>query len=220
MVNIRRATISDLMLMQHCNLNCLPENYNLRYYLYHGLLWPQLLHCAEIPGKGKIVGYVLAKMEDEDGDAPHGHITSISVMRTHRKLALASNLMHASERSMVENYGAQFCSLHVRETNTAAKHLYAQTLGFLKADQEKGYYADGENADYMKMPLSPPMFPHPHAEIQRRREEEQRRKAEEARRVKEAAEATRSEASKDEAGQAQEKPAKGDHAKVPKKKKH
>ena len=27
---------------QHCNLLCLPENYQLKYYLYHALTWPQV----------------------------------------------------------------------------------------------------------------------------------------------------------------------------------
>ena len=47
--------------MQHCNLSCLPENYQMKYYFYHILSWPQLLYVAE-DHKGKIVGYVLAKM--------------------------------------------------------------------------------------------------------------------------------------------------------------
>jgi ribosomal protein S18 acetylase RimI-like enzyme len=33
-------------------------------------------------------------------------------------------------RSMVEIYDARFVSLHVRQTNRAAKHLYSNTLGF------------------------------------------------------------------------------------------
>jgi peptide alpha-N-acetyltransferase len=40
--------------MQNCNLFCLPENYQMKYYLYHILSWPQLLMVAE-DGK-KIVG--------------------------------------------------------------------------------------------------------------------------------------------------------------------
>jgi ribosomal protein S18 acetylase RimI-like enzyme len=45
----------------------------------------------------KIVGYVLAKMEEEPSDGvPHGHITSLSVMRTHRRLGLAEKLMRQS----------------------------------------------------------------------------------------------------------------------------
>lgn len=34
---------------------------------------------------GKIVGYVLAKMEEDANVPPHGHITSLAVLRTHRK---------------------------------------------------------------------------------------------------------------------------------------
>lgn len=47
--------------MQHCNLLCLPENYGLKYYLYHALSWPELSFVAE-DEDGMIVGYVLAKM--------------------------------------------------------------------------------------------------------------------------------------------------------------
>jgi peptide alpha-N-acetyltransferase len=49
----------------------------LKYYLYHELSWPQLLHVAE-NHLGEIVGYVLAKME-EDAVPAHGHITSLAV---------------------------------------------------------------------------------------------------------------------------------------------
>ena len=51
----------DLLNMQHCNLLCLPENYQMKYYFYHALSWPQLSYCAE-DESGKVVGYVLAKM--------------------------------------------------------------------------------------------------------------------------------------------------------------
>ena len=30
------------MNMQHCNLLCLPEDYQMKYYFYHGLSWPQV----------------------------------------------------------------------------------------------------------------------------------------------------------------------------------
>ena len=42
MVSIRTATVDDLINMQNCNLLCLPENYQMKYYLYHGLSWPQV----------------------------------------------------------------------------------------------------------------------------------------------------------------------------------
>ena len=53
--------IDDLFAMQETNLSCLPENYQMKYYLYHILSWPNLSYVAE-DRKGQIIGYVLAKM--------------------------------------------------------------------------------------------------------------------------------------------------------------
>lgn len=58
------------------------------------------------------------------------------------------------ERAMVETFGAQYVSLHVRLSNTAALHLYKNTLGFEREKVEPSYYADGEDAHSMKMDLS------------------------------------------------------------------
>lgn len=55
---------------------------------------------------------------------------------------------------MVETFGAQYVSLHVRVSNIAAKRLYQNTLGFTVEKTESKYYADGENAYSMKMDLS------------------------------------------------------------------
>merc|ERR1712048_1469388 len=152
MVSIRPATIDDLPAMQECNLCCLPENYQMKYYFYHMLSWPQLPHVAQ-EYTGKIVGYVLAKME-EDTDEVHGHITSLAVARTHRKLGIASKLMRASIAVMEECFKAEHVSLHVRYTNRAAFTLYSQTLGFEIHDIEKGYYADKEDAYDMRKMLA------------------------------------------------------------------
>eukprot|EP00850_Spirogloea_muscicola_P019975 SM000203S06151 [mRNA] locus=s203:158953:160646:- [translate_table: standard] len=136
--------------MQSTNLMCLPENYQMKYYLYHILSWPQLLYVAEDYNK-KIVGYVLAKMDEESAE-PHGHITSLAVLRTHRKLGLATKLMSAAQSAMAEVFGAEYVSLHVRKSNRAAFHLYTETLGYKIHDIEAKYYADNEDAyDMRKM---------------------------------------------------------------------
>ena len=54
---------------------------------------------------------------------------------------------------MVEVYGAQYVSLHVRMSNIAALRLYRDTLGFAVEKVEAKYYADGEDAYSMKMDL-------------------------------------------------------------------
>ena len=151
MVSIRRATVDDLLKMQQTNLLCLPENYQFKYYIYHYLSWPSLLHVAE-DHNGKIVGYVLAKLEDEDvkpGEV-QGHITSISVLRTYRRLGVACKLMSHAINMMQEYFEADFVSLHVRVSNRPALHLYHKNLGFDVRGIEKEYYADKEDAYKMR----------------------------------------------------------------------
>jgi len=140
--------------MQACNLQNLPENYVMRFYLYHILSWPQLSFIAE-DHKGRIVGYILAKMEEdvEEGDLPHGHINSISVLRSHRRLGVAKKLMELSQKMMLEIFKASYVGLHVRKSNRAALGLYRDTLGFGITKVEKGYYADGEDAYSMRLDL-------------------------------------------------------------------
>src|ERR1700753_1816074 len=119
--------ISLLPSIQQCNLTNLPENYFLKYYLYHALTWPQLSFVAIVRGPGskpsaypKVVGYVLAKMEEDPADGvQHGHITSLSVMRTHRRLGLAEKLMRQSRKaapaSLFKRKANLFCrKSHVR----------------------------------------------------------------------------------------------------------
>lgn len=101
---------------------------------------------------GNIVGYCLAKMEEDEGAAHprHGHITSLSVLRTHRKRGIATALMRSAQREMADVFEAEYVSLHVRQSNKAAFHLYSVTLAYEVNDVEKGYYADGEDAYDMR----------------------------------------------------------------------
>ncbi|KAF2150603.1 acyl-CoA N-acyltransferase [Myriangium duriaei CBS 260.36] len=161
-MDIRLIRSSDIPHVQQTNITNLPENYFCKYYMYHVLSWPQLSYVAvdvSRPKKSpydapKIVGYVLAKIEEEPTDGvTHGHITSLSVMRTHRRLGLAEKLMRQSQRAMSETFGAKYVSLHVRVSNIAALALYRDTLGFKVVGTEAKYYADGEDAYSMRMDL-------------------------------------------------------------------
>eukprot|EP00842_Homolaphlyctis_polyrhiza_P002201 jgi/Hompol1/2982/HPOL_006276-RA len=130
MITIRQATVHDILDMQHCNLNNLPENYGYKYYLYHLITWPQLSYVA-IDDAGRMVGYVLAKMdEDATPDNQNGHITSLSVMRNWRRLGIAERLMVLAQKSMVDTFKAKYVSLHVRKSNRAALQLYRDTFHF------------------------------------------------------------------------------------------
>ncbi|KAF9528599.1 acyl-CoA N-acyltransferase [Crepidotus variabilis] len=154
-MNIRVAKVEDIPGMQACNLQNLPENYAMKFWIIHAMTWPQISFVAE-DHKGRIVGYVLAKIEEpEDETSPeiHGHVNSISVLRSYRRLGLAKKLMLLSQDAMTSIYRAHYCSLHVRKSNKAAIALYRDTLGFEVAKVEKGYYGDGEDAFSMRLSL-------------------------------------------------------------------
>ena len=101
-----------------------------------------------------------------DGDEPHGHVTSISVLRSYRRLGLAKRLMvqsrayavlfpyiveskivpfGATEEAMATIYRASYVSLHVRKSNRAALALYKDTLGFSVKEIEKKYCTSYSN---------------------------------------------------------------------------
>ncbi|KAJ2782791.1 N-alpha-acetyltransferase 10 [Coemansia javaensis] len=135
----------------------------MKYYLYHLGTWPELSFVAENE-QGRVVGYVLGKINDDDpsaaagaapGKAPvEGHITSLSVLRSYRRLGLAERLMAQAQRAMVEAYGAESVSLHVRVSNKAAFSLYKNNLKFDVKFTDAKYYADGEDAYAMTKPLA------------------------------------------------------------------
>ena len=152
---IRNATVEDLQWMQNANLSNLPENYTLKYYLYHLLTWPEASFVAEV--NGKIVGYVVGKLNDEDDATAEekrvGHVTSLSVMRSYRRMGIAGKLMDQCLLSLKGNFNSSRVSLHVRESNRAALHLYKERLQFTVLSVESKYYADGEDAYYMEKVL-------------------------------------------------------------------
>jgi len=66
----------------------------------------------------------------------HGHITSISVLRSFRKLGLAAKLMNAAHTEMAAILQAKYVSLHVRVSNRAALALYKDKLQYEVVDIE------------------------------------------------------------------------------------
>ena len=61
--------------------------------------------------------------------------------------------MQAAHRAMKSIMAAEDVTLHVRITNRAATGLYKDKLCYEQIDVEKGYYADGEDALFMKKVL-------------------------------------------------------------------
>ncbi|KAI3923100.1 hypothetical protein MKX01_014483 [Papaver californicum] len=155
MADIRQATISDIPAIQACDLLCFPEEELWDYYLYQEYIvfWPRLVYVAEEHNTGFIVGFVFAQMEEGEGtDQSHGYIANLGVFPTHRKLGIAKKLMNAAQNAMVEEYGSQYVSLHVRTSNRAAINLYTERLGY-NYETAANFYENGEDAYVMRKQL-------------------------------------------------------------------
>ncbi|KAH0577678.1 N-terminal acetyltransferase complex ARD1 subunit [Spironucleus salmonicida] len=139
MFSIRRFNSSDIPQMQQINLQCLPENYSLRYWLQHLVLWPECSYVAVIDNE--VIGYIMGKCEDG-----HGHITSVAVLNDYRCMGVANRLMVHVHRAMKESWKVKHCTLHVRKSNNVAIHLYQDLCGYKEKEIDAGYFADGEDA--------------------------------------------------------------------------
>ncbi|KAH7903673.1 acyl-CoA N-acyltransferase [Hygrophoropsis aurantiaca] len=97
--------------------------------------------------RGRIVGYVLARIKNstESDGAIHGHVGSISVLRSHRRQGIARKLLTLSLRVMAEKYKTSHVTLNVRKSNAGARALY-EAIGFKSFVSRKPFYADGESA--------------------------------------------------------------------------
>lgn len=120
------------------------------YWMFHYLHSPQGTHVS-VDDNGKILGYVLGKMDDEGRNKKppvplHGAITSVAVFNAYRKLGIATKLLGYTHRTFRECFHAEYVNLHVRETNRAAQILYMRTFHYTRQSIEEKYYADGENA--------------------------------------------------------------------------
>lgn len=151
-MNIRCVKPEDLLNLQHCNLLCLPQTYQMKHLFYYALSWPQLNYLAE-DDKGQIVGYILAKMEQKNDEFHHGHVISLGIKGSFRRLGLAQKLMEQVESIMVECFYAKYVTLHVKQSNRAALKLYINTLKFVISEVKDNYYSNGEHAYVMKRDL-------------------------------------------------------------------
>ena len=162
-VDIRRARTEDLESMQACNVACMPnEAYPLDYFAWHVRLWPQIQFVAEErrPGRkgGEIVGYVLTRMERHDWRSSprgpeRGHVVSLAVLPSHRKMGLGESLMRQVETDLVRCFAAECVSLNLRHSNKVARRLYEHVLSFAVHAEKEGLYtdADGGKEDGIEM---------------------------------------------------------------------
>ncbi|SVB62172.1 uncharacterized protein METZ01_LOCUS215026 [marine metagenome] len=148
---LRRTELGDIIPVIEINLKTLPEHYS--DYFYESLLeeLPEAFIVAEI--SGKIVGYIMCKMEHgfsnfkKLGFVKKGHVVSVAVIDEHRGKGFGSVLVNEA----IKGVKIRQCSelyLEVRCSNNDAVRLY-EKLGFSIIQRLKAYYRDGEDAYVM-----------------------------------------------------------------------
>ena len=148
---LRRSELGDIIPVIEINLKTLPEHYS--DYFYESLLeeLPEAFIVAEI--SGKIVGYIMCKMEHgfsnfkKLGFVKKGHVVSVAVIDGHRGKGIGSVLVEEA----VKGVKIRECSemyLEVRCSNNDAVRLY-ENLEFSITQRLKAYYRDGEDAYVM-----------------------------------------------------------------------
>ena len=153
---LRRCELSDIIPVMEINLRTLPEHYS--DYFYESLLeeLPEAFIVAEI--SGKIVGYIMCKMEHgfsnfkKLGFVKKGHVVSVAVIDEHRGKGFGSVLVEEA----VKGIKIRECSemyLEVRCSNNDAVRLY-EKLRFSITQRLKAYYRDGEDAYVMAVDLA------------------------------------------------------------------
>ena len=153
---LRRSELGDIIPVIEINLKTLPEHYS--DYFYESLLeeLPEAFIVAEI--SGKIVGYIMCKMEHgfsnfkKLGFVKKGHVVSVAVIDEHRGKGFGSVLVNEAIK-VVKIRQCSELYLEVRCSNNDAVRLY-EKLGFSIIQRLKAYYRDGEDAYVMAIEIT------------------------------------------------------------------
>jgi ribosomal-protein-alanine N-acetyltransferase len=152
----RKARTSDLPEVIETNRQELPENYSPDFFKdmleEHG----DFFFVGE--DRGKIVGYVMCRKETNFSPfgeyfslSPRGHVVSLAVRSTHRRMDIGRSLMQTVHEAM-KNAGIREAYLEVRTDNAPAIALY-KSMGYDIRKTIRGYYMDGTDAHIMALQL-------------------------------------------------------------------
>eukprot|EP01038_Epipyxis_sp_PR26KG_P015586 gene15586-21052_t len=159
---IRPASFDDIPKLQSCNVENLPENYNIEFYQYQITKWPELAVIAE-NNDNEFMGYALGRLELEKYDKGSalanifhrpcyvGHVASIAVHQQFRGNGIAQSLMKSLHESFAQTYEVDKVSLYCRVSNAAALNLYENVLQYKRDNVVSRYYEDGEDACLMTL---------------------------------------------------------------------
>ena len=153
---VRRAMPLDLPQVMEINRQELPENYSPEFF--RDMLFEHGEYFFVASGEGRLLGYVMCRKETDFSPfrehfslSPRGHLVSLAVRSSNRRMGLGRSLMEAAHDAMRRN-GIKESYLEVRAGNTTAISLY-EGMGYEIRKTVSSYYMDGTNAHVMVLKL-------------------------------------------------------------------
>ena len=145
MVVIRPAKLFDIPDVMRIERASFREEYPRGVFLVFLENNPDTFLVAEY--NGRVIGYVMGYLRPD----LEGHIMSIAVDPAYRGNGIGSALLTEVIERLIKK-GARYIGLEVRVSNEKAIRLY-ERFGFKRIKRVIGYYADGEDAYYMLLPV-------------------------------------------------------------------
>jgi ribosomal-protein-alanine N-acetyltransferase len=135
-------TESDLEQILFIEAVSYPRPWNKSHFLDE-LASPHSFPLVALDAEGMLTGYICPMILLDEG-----HIMNVAVRKEHRGRGLGKLLVEGVLRECRKR-GAEYVSLEVRPSNTAAISLYRK-LGFVETGLRKRYYENGEDAILME----------------------------------------------------------------------
>lgn len=153
---VRRAMLLDLPQVIEINRQELPENYSPEFF--RDMLFEHGEYFLVATGEGRILGYIMCRKETDFSSfsqhfslSPRGHLVSLAVRSSNRRMGLGRSLVEAAHDAMRRN-GIKESYLEVRADNTPAISLY-KGMGYEVKKTVSSYYMDGTTAHVMILKL-------------------------------------------------------------------
>ena len=141
-MEIRKMLVEDIEEVVRLDKACFLSPYDEKQFQYELLENPFSYLYVAVEDK-KIVGLI-----DFWITFDIGQINQIAVLSSYRRKGIASQLLETAFKVMYENRVVNV-TLEVRYHNTGAIKFY-QKYGFVRTLVKKGYYDNGDDADYME----------------------------------------------------------------------
>lgn len=146
-INIEDASIRHLDKLCEVERKCFKSEAFTRQQIAQLLTHPNAVSLIA-KDNHTIIGFVIGMIYIEK-EKMEGHILTIDVSPSHRRMGIGKMLLQQMERIFI-NKGVKTCCLEAREDNIAALNLY-QKLGYKKARKIYRYYKNADGIIFQKV---------------------------------------------------------------------